>query len=414
MNADGTNQRIITTEDNMGAEVIDFTWSPDGSKILYTGYAQPQAVAEVNTMNADGTGVTPLGPGYDATYSPDGSKIVFIRIGTAVVNPANQFEYDLMQMNADGTGQSILVHSVYPSKPSFSADGRKIAFVTYTPNSNSNTDISVMNADGTGQTAIATGGYTTASKAAYNINPTFSPDGTKVAFESSRSVPPPGVFEDDEIWSVNVDGTSLTQLTFAVPLSTGISWNRYPAYGPGAVGQPVLISLAVNPSTLLSGGSAVGTVTLSGPATAGGAIVILSSASTSVGVPAAVTVPAGAVSATFPISTTTVSAVTVATITATYAVSQTAVLTLIPPDVLALTRAEYTVSQKQLRVQATSSSLVATLTVYDSATGAAIGTMTNVGGGKYQLQLTWPTTPAVVTIKSSKGGSVTGAVAIHN
>lgn len=198
-----------------------------------------------------------------------------------------------------------------------------------------------------------------------------------------------------------------TTFTFSTPLSTGISWNRTPSYGPGAVGQPVLVGLSLNPTTVISGTSAQGTVTLSGPAPAGGALILLSSASPNAATPAAVTVPAGSTSAT-------VSALTAANISAAYGLRLTAPLRLNPPDTLTITRAEYTISQKQLRLEATSTNSAATLTVFDSSTGAFIGTMTFSGGGKFQIQMIWPTTPRSVTIKSTKGGSVTGAVTPHN
>ncbi len=68
---------------------------------------------------------------------------------------------------------------------------------------------------------------------------------------------------------------------------------------PGA-----LASLSLNPTTVTGGQSSQGTVTLSSPAPAGGVVVALSSLNTAVAqVPASVTVPAGASSATFTIST---------------------------------------------------------------------------------------------------------------
>ena len=59
----------------------------------------------------------------------------------------------------------------------------------------------------------------------------------------------------------------------------------------------------------------------------------------------------------------------------------------------AITRAEYTISQKQLRLEAVSTNSAGTLTVYDLSTGAFMGTMTFSGGGKFQLQILWPVTP---------------------
>jgi hypothetical protein len=420
MNADGSNQHTIITTNQAGVMMFTYSFSPDGSKILYGGYTEPQGVAQIYTMNANGTGIALLAAGYQAAYAPDGAKILFIQIGPPVAHPQNGFEYDLVQVNTDGTGQKILVHDVFPSQPSFSADGSKVAYVTNALSGNGDTDISVMNADGTGQTVIAAGGIRTTANPAYNVNPTVSPDGTNVAFESNRSGPVPPADDDQEIWSVNVDGSGLTQLTFTTRLGIylgidiGISWNRYPSYGPRAVGQPVLVSLSLNPSTVVGGNSSQGTVILSSPAPAGDVVVSLATASPNASVPATVTIPAGSWGATFPITSTTVSAVTVANISAAFGLRLSTQLTLNPPDTLAITRAEYTISQKQLRLEATSSNAAATLTAYDAATGAFIGTMTFSGGGKFQLQITWPTAVKDVTIKSTKGGSSSGAVTQHN
>ena len=80
-----------------------------------------------------------------------------------------------------------------------------------------------------------------------------------------------------------------------------------------------LASLTANPPTVGGSNNSTGTVTLSGPAVTGGAVVALSSNQTSVAtVPTTVTVPAGATSATFPITTVAVSSPTSVTLSANY------------------------------------------------------------------------------------------------
>ena len=94
-----------------------------------------------------------------------------------------------------------------------------------------------------------------------------------------------------------------------------------------------LSSLALDPTSVVGGvQSSTGTVTLSGPAPAGDAQVLLSSSNTAVAsVPSSVTVPAGATSATFTVTTSTVAASTSVTISASYGgVSKTAALTVTP------------------------------------------------------------------------------------
>lgn len=96
--------------------------------------------------------------------------------------------------------------------------------------------------------------------------------------------------------------------------------------------QVTLKSLTVNPTSVTGGQSAIGTITLSGPAPTGGVdlqVVIGSFASV------AIRVAAGQTSATFPVTTSsTVTSSQTATITATYAgVTLTATLTINPPAV---------------------------------------------------------------------------------
>ena len=80
-----------------------------------------------------------------------------------------------------------------------------------------------------------------------------------------------------------------------------------------------VVSLTLNPQSVVGGvQSSTGTVTLSGPAPAGGAQVALSSNNSAAHVPASVTVPAGATSASFTVSTSVVLFSTSATITASY------------------------------------------------------------------------------------------------
>jgi len=89
-----------------------------------------------------------------------------------------------------------------------------------------------------------------------------------------------------------------------------------------------LQSLTISPTSVWGGSTATGTVTLSGPAPAGGVVVQLRSSSSRASVPSSVTIPAGATSARFTIQTRSAFSITTVTITATYnGVSRSAQLT---------------------------------------------------------------------------------------
>jgi hypothetical protein len=178
-----------------------------------------------------------------------------------------------------------------------------------------------------------------------------------------------------------------------------------------------LSSLALNPASVTGGKTSLATVTLSGAAPSGGAVVALSSSNTAVAtVPASVTVPAGASSATFTVTTKSVTANTSVTLSAAHGgVTRTATLTVTraaAADTVAIQRVEYTSSKRELRVEATSTSASATLKVYVTATGQLIGTLVNNGGGRYSGQFTWSSNPQNITVRSSLGGSATKAVTL--
>jgi hypothetical protein len=101
------------------------------------------------------------------------------------------------------------------------------------------------------------------------------------------------------------------------------------ASGPGS-----LVSVTLNPATIVGGEVlSIGTVTLDGPAPTGGAIVTITSSNGGVAqVQPYMTVPAGATTGTFEITTSTIASATVVTITTVYnGVTRTANLTVTAP-----------------------------------------------------------------------------------
>ena len=170
-----------------------------------------------------------------------------------------------------------------------------------------------------------------------------------------------------------------------------------------------LSGVSIDPATVTGGTSATGTVTLASAAPAGGTPVALSSSNTAVAtVPAGVTVPEGQTSASFAISTSSVGSSTSVTISASEGdVTKSATLTVdpAPSDSVSIAKAEYDGGKRQLRVEASSSSSSATLSVYVSATGELIGTLS---GGKGEFS--WPENPQSITVRSSLGGSATRTV----
>jgi WD40 repeat protein len=115
------------------------------------------------------------------------------------------------------------------------------------------------------------------------------------------------------------------------------SLNGSSATAPITVTTPTVLSLSLSPTSVRGGQNSTGTVTLTGPAPAGGLTVNLASNNTNAIAPAKVNVAAGASSATFSIPTNVVGTQNTATITASLnGTSATATLTITPPVVTAI------------------------------------------------------------------------------
>ena len=122
-------------------------------------------------------------------------------------------------------------------------------------------------------------------------------------------------------------GTSTVAATTSVAIigELGLTQTATLTLEPASV--TLLRSLTLSPSSVTAGAGSTGTVTLSNPAPTGGAVVALSSNNPAASVPLNVTVAAGAISATFPISTSTVTVATSVNISAGYGTSLFATLT---------------------------------------------------------------------------------------
>jgi hypothetical protein len=167
-----------------------------------------------------------------------------------------------------------------------------------------------------------------------------------------------------------------------------------------------LSSLTLNPTSVVGAAqNSTGTVTLSAPAPAGGAVVMLSSSNTAAArVPASVTLAAGATSANFTVGTSAVSASTAATITAAYGgVSRSATLTVTSAPPPAPTLSSLTLNPTSVAGGHNSTGTV-TLTGPAPAAGAAIAlSSSNPGVASVPSTVTVPAgaTSASFTVQTS-------------
>ena len=123
--------------------------------------------------------------------------------------------YEIYVMNGDGTNPLRLTeHPALDGRPSWSPDGTKIAFVSKRDDK-FDEEIYVMNADGTQPVRLThTGGIASIP----DLSPDWSPDGSKIAFVRKFR-------GRQNIFVMNPDGTDIVQLTFSERVNVVPSWS---------------------------------------------------------------------------------------------------------------------------------------------------------------------------------------------
>ncbi|WII70580.1 translocation protein TolB [Bdellovibrio sp. 22V] len=245
MDWDSANMEQVSSHRSIS---ISPAWSPDGKKIAYTSYVKRVGA---KFRNADmllldlATGRRSLvsyrqGINSGASFSPDGRHIYLTisqgnspdiykmtldgnLVGKITNGPAGAMNVEpnmsqdgkltfssdragrpmIYTANADGSNvKRITFAGVFNSSPSWSPDGKKIAFAGQ---SEDHFDIFVMNADGTGMIRL-TSAKKPNGRWASNEDPSFSPDGRFVMYTSNRT-------GKNQIYISTVDGTEERRVT---------------------------------------------------------------------------------------------------------------------------------------------------------------------------------------------------------
>ena len=210
MNPDGSNRTQLTFESDRGPNLPSYMyvydsgpkWSPDGTRIAFSSdrdydSAEPYTIYIMdypsrNVQRLILNQLTDLCAGVGHfEWSPDGSKFVLVVVSNSCHGPSST---NIYTVNTDGSGLVRLTNDVGVADyyPTWSPDGSQIAFLSGDP-VQGYTTIQVMNADGSNRRQILS---------SYSWTAHWSPDGSKILFAYAG-----------QLYTVKPDGTDLRQLT---------------------------------------------------------------------------------------------------------------------------------------------------------------------------------------------------------
>jgi len=196
-------------------------WSPDGRWFSFNRFRQ------LLVAKADGSQTRLLDNEavYEASWSPDGTRLVY------TLRP-DGLRGQIWIVNADGTDRRMIHEGPSAEYPHWSPRGDLIAFSERRPIpsgggvSDNDTEIFTMDIDG--GSLIQLTSNTDLSNPSHSIDagPVWSPDGTRIVFVSGRDGQCSGAMPmcENDLHVMNADGSDLTRLP-AAGLEGSPSWS---------------------------------------------------------------------------------------------------------------------------------------------------------------------------------------------
>jgi dipeptidyl aminopeptidase/acylaminoacyl peptidase len=238
-------RRRITGPESFGTSTSGAAWSPDGMRLALSRYSESLALVDANgthevhlrpsghapswapgadrlvyvsntgriaVISAAGDPVRVLAErGETPAWSPDGSRIAYVEAGQIVT------------VAADGTGRLQLTSDDREhASPNWSPDSSTIVFAEQ---GDRESDLTIARVGASGGTPVRLKTIRRFSSPV-SVDPTFSPDGTKIAYVAGQSN-----HLGTDVYTMNVDGSSVVNVTRSPFSESSIDWGPLPASG---------------------------------------------------------------------------------------------------------------------------------------------------------------------------------------
>ncbi|OQY91979.1 MAG: hypothetical protein B6D41_08670 [Chloroflexi bacterium UTCFX4] len=192
----GAQNRLTQGTINWGG-----SWSPDGSRLVF--YSLRDGGKQIYVMNADGSNQRRISSpdcagdtdDWSPAWSRDGAWIAYESIPHKKCEGGGAADIFISDPNGGNKRNVTRSTGIDDESPNWSPDGR----IVFTSNRNGNYDIFVINADGSGLQQLTSGGED-------DDYPAWSLDGSTILFQRRQN-------GNWEIYAMNADGSNLRNLT---------------------------------------------------------------------------------------------------------------------------------------------------------------------------------------------------------
>jgi TolB protein len=230
MDRDGSHKRkLVDLHAQDSYQPNRYDWAPDGSRIVYSDQADPDASYDLSIVDVASLDVEQLTTDSEThetnpDWSPDGTSVVFEMAGTGIPPSADYNVYTVLV--ADKTVRQLTTDPGIDYSPRWSPDGSRVGFLSTRDDEADpevgpySWEIYLIDPDGSNETRLT-------EEATRKSAPVWSPNGEFIAYNSRCDDDLCGDRYADNIHTVEVSTGTIKRIT-----DKGRRTEDFPAWSP--------------------------------------------------------------------------------------------------------------------------------------------------------------------------------------